>query len=327
MHYKRLKFLYLGALCVLAVNGFCLTIFAQPKPTVRVSAEKTVDREIVKLGDLAEVLGDEGKTARLKAVSLGFAPNVGALREIRIEQLRLAIAAAGFADGEIVLEAPAKILIRRAGQAVSQDQLRQSVEKFFAEKFSSDRIEARIVRLELPEIPPVPTGTIEIRPNFSVIQNYFQPFALAVEIRVDGKVFRRVSAAVEIEAFAEILVAAKDLAAGQKLAEADLRPDKRRIVKPLANYLREGANFRGLALIKNIAGGAELTTDSIVSSVVVKTGDRVNVEARSGTLKIMISGEARAAGRIGDRIAVKNLQSGSILQATVVDEGQVRILF
>jgi flagella basal body P-ring formation protein FlgA len=49
--------------------------------------------------------------------------------------------------------------------------------------------------------------------------------------------------------------------------------------------------------------------------------------ARSGGMQIAIIGEARANGRIGDRIAVKNTQSGVILQATVIDEHTVKLNF
>lgn len=304
-----------------------ISAFAENRPIIRVSAETTVENDIVKLANIAQILGETSQIERLRAVSLGYAPNVGSLREISRQQIVLAISAAGFSENDFVLDAPDKILIRRAGQSISQNQFRQEIESFLSNKFSTDKISAQIIKLELPENLQVQKGTLEIRPNFSMVQNFFQPFSVPVEIRVDGKVFRRTSANIEIEAFAEVLVAANDLTANLKITASDVRIEKRRIVKQITNYLRETDALRGLMLIKAINGGTAITSDSFISAVVIKNGDPVRVEAQSGKLKIIISGEARASGKIGDRIAVKNLQSGSILQAIVVDEGLVRVLF
>jgi len=304
-----------------------ITAFGQSRRIIRVNAETTVDGDIVRLVDIAQIDADTDKAARLKTISLGYAPGIGSVRELKIEQIRLAVSAAGFSESDVELETPARILIRRAGQIIDGDQFRMPIEKHLADKFAADKIEAKILKIELPENIQVPKGALEIRPNFAVVRNFFQTFALPVEIRVDGRVFRRFSANVEVEAFVDVLVAAKDLTVNQKLSETDVRIEKRRIIKPLTSYLRETARLRGVVLVKNIAGGTEITLDSFVSGVVVKAGDPVRVEAQSGRLKIMINGEARASGKIGDRIAVKNLQSGSILQAVVIDEGLVRILF
>ena len=53
---------------------------------------------------------------------------------------------------------------------------------------------------------------------FQTSSIHFAPFALPVELRVNDKVFRRFAVNVEIEAFAEILVADKDLAVNTKLS-------------------------------------------------------------------------------------------------------------
>ncbi|MBS1792351.1 MAG: flagellar basal body P-ring formation protein FlgA [Acidobacteria bacterium] len=300
---------------------------AQDRLAVRVAAETTVETDIVRLGLIARIDGPATAVERLKSISLGYAPNVGTVRELARPQLVLALNAAGFSESEVGLETPPKIVLRRAGQSVSTEQIRAAVEKYLADRFAGDRLKAVVKRLDAPGGFQIPTGELAIVPNFSSVLNYFQPFSLPVEVRVDGRVVRRIAVNVEIEAEAEVLVAARELTVGQKLGAADVKIETRRLIKPLANYLRDPERLRGLTLVKPLAAGAELTLDTVVSGVVVRSGDPVRVEARSGRLTIMISGEARASGRIGDRVAVKNLQSGAILQAVVVDEGLVRVLF
>ncbi len=188
-------------------------------------------------------------------------------------------------------------------------------------------VSVRIVRLDLPDKIQVPTGTLEIRVSVSGVRNLFARFSLPVEIRVNNKTSRSFAATLEFEAYAEVFVAAKDLSANTKIGESDVRLEKRRLEKPVANYVRYAENLRGGVLVRDAISGSEITTDSFVAGVVIRPGDSVRVEVQSDNLKIIIKGEARAAGKIGDRIAVKNSQSGAILQAVVIDEGLVKVTF
>ncbi|MGH9903148.1 MAG: hypothetical protein ACRD68_15180, partial [Pyrinomonadaceae bacterium] len=69
------------------VLPLALTIHAEEKSAkfvVRVAAESVARAERLTLGDIADVRGgDEAANERLRGVALGFAPNVGAVRELQ----------------------------------------------------------------------------------------------------------------------------------------------------------------------------------------------------------------------------------------------------
>lgn len=234
--------------------------------------------------------------------------------------------AAGFPVARFSLDSPAVTLIRRSDQEVSADQIRHEIERSIADRFSTDEVEVRIARLDLPGSVQVPKGKVEIRVNFSAVRNLFARFFLPVEIRVDGKIAQSLAPTVEIEAFANVLVAARDLSTNAKLNEADVHFERRRLEQPIETYTFDRTKLHGAQLIKNLSNGDALTTNYLVSSVVIKYGDPVRLEARSGAIKIILTGEARSAGKIGDRIAVKNIQSGAVVQAIVVDEGIAKVI-
>jgi flagella basal body P-ring formation protein FlgA len=300
---------------------------AQDKITIRVAAEATIESDRVTLGDISRISGGVESAGRLGSISLGYAPNIGMSREINRAQIVLAISAAGFSEGDFVLDSSLNIVIHRTGQQVSEVQIRETVEKSVLALLPADRIEARVLRLEVPPRILVPAGKLEIRTNIAGIRNLFARFSLPVEIRVNNKIVRTFAANIEIEAFANVAVAVKELAGQAKIIETDVRFERKRLVRPLASYVLDAARLRGAMLIKDITAGSELTSDLFVAGIVIKYGDAVRLEAVSGTLKVTINGEARSAGKIGDRIAVKNMQSGAILQAFVVDEGIARVAF
>lgn len=315
------------ALLLMVIAVCTLAVSAQNKISVRLSAETAIENDRIELGKIAEIKGDEKSVEKLKKVSLGYAPNIGMLREIQRDKLILAIAAAGFSTNEILLESPPKIIVKRTAQNIGDKILREAVEKAVADELKAENVTFTISRLDLPSKIEIPSGDFVVKAFLGKSQNLFAPFSVALEIRVDEKIVRRLSAMIQIEAFAEILVANKNLISGKRLANDDVKTENRHLEKPLKNYLRNIESLRGLNLIKNLTEGDELTTDSTIAAAVIKTGDAVQIEAHSEKLKIIINGEARTNGKIGDRISVKNTQSGAILQAVVLDEKTVRVNF
>ncbi len=305
--------------CVTGLSG-------QGRPAISVSPETIVQSDRVELGKIASITGAGDRSERLKNISLGYAPNFGMTREIARDQIALAINAAGFVNGEFTLVTPQRVTVHRVGLLIPDEQIRAEVERAVTERFATDRVSMRIVQIDLPQKIEVPVGTVDIRASVTGIRTLFERFSTPVEIRVDGKLVRSFAANVGVEAFADVFVAVKDLTANAKIGEADVRLEKRKIERPITNYFRETANLRGLRVVKNIANGEALRSDTCVSSVVIQSGDPVRVEAQSGKMKIILAGEARTSGRIGDRISVKNTQSGAILQAIVIDAGQAKVI-
>ncbi|NJM51892.1 MAG: flagellar basal body P-ring formation protein FlgA [Blastocatellia bacterium] len=268
------------------------------------------------------------KVKDYREISLGFSPNIGMKREIFRDTILLGIIAAGFSTNDFTLQSSPKITVYRSSQVLSQDLMREAVEKAVLANFKSDKIETKITKLQLPEKIILPKGNVEVfAAPMSGVRNFLAPFTVLLEIKVDGKTKHRTSANVEIETYAEVLIMNKSLTANEKITEKDVHKAKIRLEKPIDNYLLETDNLRGKKLIKNIAENEPLLKISIIPDSVIRVGDSVKIVGQAGKMQIIVLGEARANGRIGERIPVKNTQSGIILQATVVEEGLVKVKF
>lgn len=311
-------FLAAGLVCALSAS-------AQGKDLIRISGETMVNGDRIDLGMISRINSDKVRGDRLRQITLGYSPGIGASRELFRPQIILAIKAAGFDEAEFSLETPSKILVRRASQDIDPGQIRDAVEKAILSKFNDPKISAEILRVDVPTELAVPVGPVEIRASISGVRSWIEKFPVPVEIRIDGKIYRTFSATAEVAAYSEVLVASNDLMVDKMVAPSDVRMQKVRLEKPLTSYLRDPSVLRGVQMIKPLEAGNPLTADAFAAAVVIKLGDTVKIDGSSGRIKISVMGEARANGRIGDRISVKNKQSGVILQATVVDEGLVKI--
>jgi flagella basal body P-ring formation protein FlgA len=319
-----------GLVLAFACTSAALAQAAQSgtQPVVQVAAESVAQQDRLTLGDVAEVRANEaGIVARLRAIALGYAPNVGMTREIARERIALAITAAGFAEGTVQLLAPPVALVRRAAQTVDPGLIREAIEHATLDGFNASGATARLLRLDLPTMIEAPAGQIEVRAATGNVRDMFAPFTVFVELWQEGRVVRRFNATAQVEAFAPVIVATREIAVNTRLRPETFKTEVKRLERPLNHYLTDPERLRGTAARRTLGRGEAITTDAINSEIVVRPGDQVRIIGQSGALQLIVSGEARAAGRIGDRIQVKNLQSGALLQAVVADEGVVRIRF
>lgn len=317
--------------CAAVVASLAVNIAAAPRPfptdiSIRVAAESVVNGDQLTLGDIAEVrAGDDETTARLRAINLGYAPGVGTVRELARERIVLALAAAGY--NESTLAAPPIAYVRRAAQIIEASRLSKEVERALLAELGADALTIRLTKCDLPPAIEIPTGALEVRVGKSGVRDYFSPFSLSLELLVDRRVVRRLTAATQIEATARVAVASHDIAAGVRLHADDVVFKEIRIEHPLEQYAREVKRLRGVSLRAPLTRDAALTSDMFVSEIVVKSGDVVKIVGDSPRLKVFVAGEARASGRVGDRIQVRNTGSGLLMQATIVDEGEVLVSF
>lgn len=319
----------------LVLAAFSFPSLAKPQvaksgtpPVVQVAAETIAQQDRLVLSTVAEVRASEAETtARLGAVALGYAPGIGTVREIKREQIALAINAAGFPAGTVQLVSPAVILVRRAAQTLDLALVREEIERVTLSELNASGATARLARLDLPALIEAPSGKLEIRATTNTVRDLFSPFTVFVELRQEGRAVNRFNVTAQVEAFASVLVAAREIAANTRLRPEHFKQEVKRLERPLNNYVIDPERLRGMAARRDFNRGDAITTEVISSEIVVHPGDQVRILGQSGPLQIMVTGEARAAGRIGDRIQVKNLQSGALLQAIVADEGLVRVRF
>ena len=296
--------------------------FGQPRVSVKVAAESLVEGDAVLLGQVARV---SPVSERIAGISLGYAPGIGMTRELTRMQIVMALKASGVEESQFLLDTPPRMVVRRASQMIEPDKIREAIETAINRHFTASRIAAEIVRIDAAEAVIAPVGPVEIRASMVGVRNYSERFPVPVEIRVDGKVSRSFAVTAEVAAFADVLVANCDLAVNKMIEVKDFRLEKVRLEKNPTMYVRDPAALRGVQVIRPLESGRPIMLDAIVPATVIKLGDPVRIEAYAGRVKIVVNGEARANGRIGERILVKNKDSGAMLQGIVVDRGLVKI--
>jgi flagella basal body P-ring formation protein FlgA len=119
-------------------------------------------------------------------------------------------------------------------------------------------------------------------------------------------------------------VAVQNLKPGKPVAAAQMRVEEAECFPSTSREVLP-EQLAGMEPLRPIAAGAEIHAEQLVAPNDVNRGDLVEVEVRSGAARLVFTGKAETAGRVGDAIAIRNLDSNKIFQARVNGKGRAAI--
>jgi flagella basal body P-ring formation protein FlgA len=118
-------------------------------------------------------------------------------------------------------------------------------------------------------------------------------------------------------------VAARRLERGQILKAGDLVEKPVALSRPADLETPRLEELMGGRLLTTLDAGQEIRREWVARPVVVRRGERLLVQVRSGDLLVQAAGQALADGRAGDVIPLANLASGKRISGRVLEAGLV----
>lgn len=114
---------------------------------------------------------------------------------------------------------------------------------------------------------------------------------------------------------------------GQTFTAGDLKLQRINIAKARRGYYNRLEDVVGLAAKRRIRAGQTITPALVEQSMAVKRGQPVKIVASNDGIEASTSGEAMADGQPGDVIRVRNVRSGKLIEAKVIEAGVVTSTF
>jgi flagella basal body P-ring formation protein FlgA len=131
-------------------------------------------------------------------------------------------------------------------------------------------------------------------------------------------------ARVRIAASCTRLVALENLRPGQPI-EARAVALKTEKCFPRGDNAPAPGQVEGMLPIRAIAAGQPVRLDQLQPPNDINRGDMVSVEVWIGAAHLSLTGRAESAGRSGDQVGIRNLQSNRIFQARVSGKGKALV--
>lgn len=226
---------------------------------------------------------------------------------------------------------PALLALFGTATAAADDAALQSLESIrgAAESFLAE------------QVAPPPTGRTEITAGrldqrlrlaacSEPLESFLPPSGrtvgnTTVGVRCNGEKPWTLYVPVRVALYTEVLVAARPLARGERVAAGDLMPTERDVSGVQGGYLTDPAQAVGHVVRRAVAAQAILAPKMIEAPHLVEKGQRVVLVAATGGVEVRMSGTALADGSLGEQIQVRNLSSSRVVEGRVIDQGTVQV--
>jgi flagellar basal body P-ring formation protein FlgA len=305
-------------LLALAVSGL-----GQAGTTLRLKEKSFVRGPAVLLGDIAEIEGDNAQA--LAGVEVISAALPGSSRNVHAGLIESRLRQAGYSPENVSIEGPDSVMAATLYMEIEAEVIAESLRTFIESEMPWDAAQAEI------DVPPprenvtAPEGVLEIRWRCSPQYRYIGSGVFRGRICVDGREYKTIMCRAEVEAWAEVLVAASDIPRGRPLAGAAIEKRTMAMSRIPVNAIWDKEALRDQIARKTIFPGEVLKGSSVTARTVVKRNQLVPVEMKSNGLQVQSQARAMSDGRAGEVIVCMNPRSEQQFHGVVRRDGVVEV--
>ena len=148
---------------------------------------------------------------------------------------------------------------------------------------------------------------------------------LTIGVRCTTGVQWKLYVSVHVNRVATVVVARRPLAAGTELTSDDLTLASRSTSRITTGYLTNPDDLVGETLRRSVSAGTVLANGAVRRKPLVSRGQRVTIAAARGGLVIRMGGTAEGTGGRGQRILVRNLSSGRLVEGIIRSAHEVEV--
>ena len=307
---------------------FLLPAICYSAVRITIKDEAFITGKTITLGDIADISGDEySRIAILKQINLGTAPLPGSKMTLSRSNLTDRLAGSQIDFSGIQWDTPPEyIVITTGGQVISGQTLLKAAKSRLESKFpNSGQVEYSIAILQ--EIADIiaPIGSISYSISgqsirLGVVQTAY------LTISIDGVQYSRIPVKCEIKRYEPVLIAANNISARQKLTADSVRLMKLDTSRLKDDYLRDYEKAVDMVVNRSLTTGMVIHSSYLDKPVIVKRGNPVAIIARIGSVEVTATGVAQRDGSEGQYISVRNLATGRLVTARVIEAGRVEVL-
>jgi flagella basal body P-ring formation protein FlgA len=187
----------------------------------------------------------------------------------------------------------------------------------------------------LPGTPQVKVGSLDSRLKLSAcdqpLEAYESPNGLTggrgvVGVRCNGSKPWKIYVPVHVALLEQVVINRRPLVRGQTITAGDVLLDEVDTSGLHQAFFTRISDVVGLRSKRAVNAGSTLHAGMLERARLVRRGSQVQILALADGLQVRMRGKALADGGRGDRIRVKNLNSGRVITGTVAAAGVIEVL-
>ena len=149
---------------------------------------------------------------------------------------------------------------------------------------------------------------------------------VTAEVRCAGPKPWKIYVPARVVVYQSVVVAARPLQRGSVLAEGDVLLAEQDTSSLPYGYLLNADNAVGSRLRRDVLAGKPVLPAMLETPEMIKRGQQVTLEARSGAMVVRMAGLAKSDGVMGQVIPVENIRTHRVVHAVVRSGRTVEVL-
>lgn len=288
---------------------------------VTLPVEARVEGVEIRLGDIAEVKGDDAaEVALVRNVSLGYAPAPGHSR--LLNALRISEEVRTSAPGvDLIFDGVGACRVWPVVEALPGSRIEEAARGALELAFAGRDVTLTAVQPPADLRLPKGENPAELRAEVS---GEARPgrVGVRVQISVDGAAWRNVITTWEVKEWQVRPVLMRRALPGETIQAAML--EHRRVPVSRTEALHAG-HLIGAQLARAVEAGSALYADDVVRELLVRVGGSLMLEVRRGAVTARVPAVAEENGALGDEVRVRPTNGTRTLRARVVGRDTVRV--
>ncbi len=151
--------------------------------------------------------------------------------------------------------------------------------------------------------------------------------AFRVSLFVNGKFIRTVNIVAELKAKARVVIPSRWIQAHEVIQSKDVTSAVVNLPSLTHDFFLNARVVLGKQVLRPLSPRQPIRKLALEDPPQIKKGDRVMIEVRQGGLLVQTVGLAKAEGKAGETIPIKNQNSGREVLGRVVSAGLVQVGF
>ncbi|MEW6542379.1 MAG: flagellar basal body P-ring formation chaperone FlgA [Nitrospirota bacterium] len=217
--------------------------------------------------------------------------------------------------------------VRAVTQSVNVEQVRAVLLQYLERQLGSKADEVEVQVLSPLEPFSVPAGSLDLHVIPRGQDRALGKKLFEVGVAVDRKEVETVRVTAEVTARADVVTPVRPIRPDETIEAEDLAVTRIQLPVAMHDFMKDVETVVGKRALRYLQPDQPVRLSALALPYVVKRGDRVTIEAKHGGLLIQAAGLTKAAGSVGQSIAVTNLDSGKEVRARVIGPGVVRVEF
>ena len=128
-----------------------------------------------------------------------------------------------------------------------------------------------------------------------------------------------------VRIYDNVIVLSRPVQRGEIITQQHLAVEKRDVSKLRGDFITQFEQLENKQAARYMPTGSILSLKSFIEPFLVKRGEKITISAVQPAFTIRMNGIAMMDGTKGQRIRIKNENSGRIISATVVEAGVVSV--